>query len=205
MWEGLQNQQKHHIILTKNETVRPTAVFKNYFWSGMLKLLIKVQTVDLFWEKLFAEKLTQNISKGTKYRICKIDYIKRLNKNDYIERLNKNVTKLIFLPLIYPNKKSVKWKAVTFGKLISEMNFRWESVEQESGVQLVYKTGGVNWAKKEEMGYLIDKYAEAMDTHNIRSYHFKFSEKNVNEFPLTSVLNSNADHRLHKYKTSLAF
>lgn len=46
--------------------------------------------------------------------------------------------------------------------------YSWEEVEKEAGVQLVYKTGGVNWAKKAEMGHLIDKYAVAMDANNIR-------------------------------------
>ena len=33
---GVQNQQEHHIILTKYEAVHPTAVSKNYSSSGML-------------------------------------------------------------------------------------------------------------------------------------------------------------------------
>lgn len=45
---------------------------------------------------------------------------------------------------------------------------RWEEVERESGVQLVYKTGGVNLARRDEMGNIIDKYAEAMSANNIR-------------------------------------
>ncbi|KAK3086210.1 hypothetical protein FSP39_015259 [Pinctada imbricata] len=58
----------------------------------------------------------------------------------------------------------------------------WEEVEKESGVQLVYKTGGVNWAKTEEMGYLIDKYAEAMTTHNIKYERLTGSQLN-RKFP----------------------
>lgn len=53
--------------------------------------------------------------------------------------------------------------------------YSWEEVEKEAGVQLVYKTGGVNWAKKSEMGHLIDKYAVAMDANNIR---YKTSSNN---------------------------
>ena len=34
---GLQNQQEHHIILTKYEAVHPTAVSENNSSSGMLK------------------------------------------------------------------------------------------------------------------------------------------------------------------------
>ena len=33
---GVQNQQEHHIILTKYEAVHPTAVSENYSSSGML-------------------------------------------------------------------------------------------------------------------------------------------------------------------------
>lgn len=44
---------------------------------------------------------------------------------------------------------------------------RWEEVERESGVQLVYKVGGVQFAKKSEMGATIDAYAEAMDANQI--------------------------------------
>ena len=35
---GLQNQQEHHIILTKYEAVHPTAVSENNSSSGMLRL-----------------------------------------------------------------------------------------------------------------------------------------------------------------------
>lgn len=45
--------------------------------------------------------------------------------------------------------------------------YSWEEVEKEVGVQLVYKIGGVNWVKKVEMGYLIDKYVVVMDVNNI--------------------------------------
>lgn len=31
----------------------------------------------------------------------------------------------------------------------------------------MYKIGGVNWVKKVEMGYLIDKYVVVMDVNNI--------------------------------------
>ena len=45
--------------------------------------------------------------------------------------------------------------------------YRWEVVEEESGVQLLYKTGGVNFAKT-EMAHELDTYTAAMDAHNIR-------------------------------------
>ena len=35
---GVQNQQEHHIILTKYEAVHPTAVSENYSSSGMLMI-----------------------------------------------------------------------------------------------------------------------------------------------------------------------
>jgi len=45
---------------------------------------------------------------------------------------------------------------------------RWEEVEEESGTQLVYNTGGVQLAKKDEMAFVIDQYAKAMSENNIR-------------------------------------
>jgi hypothetical protein len=39
--------------------------------------------------------------------------------------------------------------------------------EEESGIQLVYKTGGLLLAKKGETDHLAKKYADAMATHNI--------------------------------------
>ena len=53
-------------------------------------------------------------------------------------------------------------------KCYQKYGFRWEEVEKESGLQLVYKTGGVNFAKTEQMGHLIDKYAEVMETNGFR-------------------------------------
>ena len=47
MRAGLQNQREHHIILTKYEALHPIVVLKNYTSSGMLTLLIKVQTVSI--------------------------------------------------------------------------------------------------------------------------------------------------------------
>ena len=40
-------------------------------------------------------------------------------------------------------------------------------VEKESGVQLVYKTGGVNFTKT-EMAHELNTYTAAMDASNIR-------------------------------------
>ena len=45
--EGLQNQQNHHIILTKYEALHPTAVSENYSSSGMPTNLIKVLIVSI--------------------------------------------------------------------------------------------------------------------------------------------------------------
>ena len=39
------NQWEHHIILTKYEAVHPMAISENYSLSGMLIILIKVQTL----------------------------------------------------------------------------------------------------------------------------------------------------------------
>ena len=54
---GLQNQREHHIIVTKYEAVHPTAVSENYSSSGMLKILIKIQTVSIL-SNVFAGKYT---------------------------------------------------------------------------------------------------------------------------------------------------
>lgn len=69
-----------------------------------------------------------------------------------------------------------------YTKLTPETYKAWEEVEKEAGVQLVYKTGGVNWAKKAEMGHLIDKYAVAMDANNIRYQRLTGSELHA-KFP----------------------
>lgn len=69
-----------------------------------------------------------------------------------------------------------------YTKLTPDTYKAWEEVEKEAGVQLVYKTGGVNWAKKAEMGHLIDKYAVAMDANNIRYQRLTGSELHA-KFP----------------------
>ena len=59
-WGGggvLQNKSKHHIILTQNEAVHPTAVSENYSSAGMLTILIKVQVVSSL-SIIFAGKFT---------------------------------------------------------------------------------------------------------------------------------------------------
>ena len=44
----------------------------------------------------------------------------------------------------------------------------WGEAEKESGIQLVYKTGGLDIAKKSEPGIdVLEKYAEAMDSQNV--------------------------------------
>lgn len=45
---------------------------------------------------------------------------------------------------------------------------RWEEVEKESGIKVVYNTGGVQFAKKNEMSHVIEAYAKAMGDNNIR-------------------------------------
>ena len=39
--------------------------------------------------------------------------------------------------------------------------------EEDSGIQLVYRTGGLLLAKKGETDHLAQKYADAMTTHGI--------------------------------------
>ncbi|XP_069112883.1 monomeric sarcosine oxidase-like isoform X2 [Argopecten irradians] len=51
----------------------------------------------------------------------------------------------------------------------------WKEVEEESGIKLVYMTGGVQFAKRNEMGEVIDKYAKAMDANNIKYDRMKGS------------------------------
>ena len=47
---------------------------------------------------------------------------------------------------------------------------RWEAVEKEAGLQLVYNTGGVQFTRKDEMSHVIDAYAKAMAENNIRYF-----------------------------------
>ena len=45
----------------------------------------------------------------------------------------------------------------------------WEEVEKESGLQLVYKTGGINFSRKGGIGEsIVDRYAESMDANGIK-------------------------------------
>jgi len=46
--------------------------------------------------------------------------------------------------------------------------YRWNEVEEESGVKLVHMTGGVQFARKGEMDNVIDQYATAMNANNIK-------------------------------------
>ncbi|KAL4223361.1 hypothetical protein ACF0H5_016831 [Mactra antiquata] len=54
-----------------------------------------------------------------------------------------------------------------YTKLTPETYKAFEVAEQESGIQLVYRTGGVLLAKKNETEEIAAKYAEAMSSHNI--------------------------------------
>ena len=53
------------MILTKDEAVHPMIVSENYSSSGMLTILIKVQTVSIL-SSIFAGKFTHIISERTK-------------------------------------------------------------------------------------------------------------------------------------------
>lgn len=45
---------------------------------------------------------------------------------------------------------------------------RWEEVEEESGVQLVYKTGSLDLTRKNSpRAHVLEKYAAAMTKQNI--------------------------------------
>ena len=63
---------ERHIILTKYEVAHPRVVLENYSWSGMLTILIKVQTLSIL-SKFFAGRFIHIISKGNKERISKIE------------------------------------------------------------------------------------------------------------------------------------
>ncbi|XP_060579149.1 monomeric sarcosine oxidase-like [Ruditapes philippinarum] len=54
-----------------------------------------------------------------------------------------------------------------YTKLTPETYKAFAVAEEESGIQLVYKTGGLLLAKKGETDHLAKKYADAMATHNI--------------------------------------
>ncbi|XP_053376207.1 monomeric sarcosine oxidase-like [Mercenaria mercenaria] len=54
-----------------------------------------------------------------------------------------------------------------YTKLTPEIYKTFAVVEEESGIQLVYRTGGLLLAKKGETENLARKYADAMATHNI--------------------------------------
>ena len=56
------------------EMVYPTDISENYSSSGMLTILIKVQTISILSNR-FAGKLTSIIYKWIRYRISKIAYI----------------------------------------------------------------------------------------------------------------------------------
>ncbi|CAG2205547.1 unnamed protein product [Mytilus edulis] len=55
-----------------------------------------------------------------------------------------------------------------YTKLTPDTYKAWEAVEKESGLQLVYNTGGVQFTRKDEMSHVIDAYAKAMAENNIR-------------------------------------
>ncbi|VDI42237.1 Hypothetical predicted protein [Mytilus galloprovincialis] len=56
-----------------------------------------------------------------------------------------------------------------YTKLTPDTYKAWEAVEKESGLQLVYNTGGVQFTRKDEMSHVIDAYAKAMAENNIRA------------------------------------
>ena len=62
---GLQNQRERPKILIKYVVVHPTAVFENYFSSGMLTILIKVHRISIL-SNIFAGRFTHIISLRTK-------------------------------------------------------------------------------------------------------------------------------------------
>ncbi|XP_064611531.1 monomeric sarcosine oxidase-like [Liolophura sinensis] len=61
----------------------------------------------------------------------------------------------------------LQYNEAKYTRLTRDTYKAWEAVEQESGVQLVYKVGAIQFAKKSVMGATIDAYAEAMDANQI--------------------------------------
>lgn len=49
---------------------------------------------------------------------------------------------------------------------IPPLIFRWQEVEKESGIQVLFRTGGLQLAQK-KMEYVAKNYADAMAKHKI--------------------------------------
>ncbi|ESO99005.1 hypothetical protein LOTGIDRAFT_142355, partial [Lottia gigantea] len=62
----------------------------------------------------------------------------------------------------------------------------WEEVEKDSGVKLVHKCGGLNMSKKGEADAIMECYAKAMDTFDIK-YERLDSEQLEKKFPQFKV------------------
>ncbi|KAK6185372.1 hypothetical protein SNE40_007622 [Patella caerulea] len=73
-----------------------------------------------------------------------------------------------------------------YTKIARETFQAWHEVEKESGVQLVYKSGGLNMSRRGEADLIMENYAKAMDDQNIK-YERLDSEALMKKFPQFEV------------------
>ncbi|XP_055955783.1 monomeric sarcosine oxidase-like isoform X2 [Patella vulgata] len=73
-----------------------------------------------------------------------------------------------------------------YTKIARETFQTWHEVEKESGVQLVYKSGGLNMSRRGEADLIMENYAKAMDDQNIK-YERLDSEALMKKFPQFEV------------------
>jgi hypothetical protein len=85
----------------------------------------------------------------------------------YLRYICNYIIQLVWFVIVLRNRENNNTKFIEFCCKFEQI-YRWEEVEEESGTQLVYNTGGVQLAKKDEMAFVIDQYAKAMSENNIR-------------------------------------